>query len=169
MIATYRGIEISLDESNCFIFSLDGKVFRFPSYQEVREQIDERIKQREKEEVAKLSIPAITGDLRETTVTGVHAGNGDLLMRPTLKADRYDSSAEVFYRCKESIDLVQRMVELHESLDSMHKKLNAYRLTWRIGKGWQTFDRSMHAEYVHRLKDLADRLEKEYGDKDARG
>lgn len=165
MIPAYKGVEITLDENCYFAFDLDGNACLFPSYREAKERIDERIKQREKEEVAKLSIPAISEDLIETTVTGVHAGNGEILMRPSLRSSRYDSPARVYYRCKKSVELLSRVSELRESLNSVCEELASFRIAWKDTEKWESFERSKHAEYVRRLKDLAGRLEKEHGDK----
>lgn len=156
---TYRDIEIKLDRDNRFAFTLDGKANIFSSYSAATRVIDARLKQKAREATVKLSIPAITEDLRETTVTGMDARNGQLLTKPVVKSKYGHGTADLYFHTLETIALLSERKRLYEAINKIEGQLWERRVTWRKDSDdWGTYDPTLYGEYVKVISDRAKRF-----------
>ncbi len=75
---------INIDDQGKFSCTMEDKTHTAFTLNELRDKIDLAIKQREKTNRRKLSIPVVTLEGSKYTLTGVHAAHGSFLTSPSL-------------------------------------------------------------------------------------
>ncbi len=125
----YKGYDITLTEAFKFAVDLEGKKRDYDSMGQARDAIDRYEKDKDRVGRKKLSIPLVTNSLETTTLTGVHASNGNLLTTPKVESyyssKLYVDTPSVRAAIEEIIRLEERRRDIEDDLLRFHVRCGA--------------------------------------------
>lgn len=152
---TYDGVEFVIDEQ--FWFGVPSLDQRWQSYAEMTEGIDKSRKAIESHAREKLSLKCVDSECNAVTVTGIHAGRGQLLVTPKRDSSRYGIYPDVGWireALEASRDVEDRLARIRDALKGLAlESVASY-----------AFNPVYYADYVANLKQQYATVEKITGE-----
>ena len=137
---------IRLSRDHRFVVTGDDVNGTFESYKAATDEIDQFVLVKAKLARSKLSEPVIWMNGVFAKITGVHAGNGDLLLTPNGKAPR---TTDLF----PDTELIRATITYRRALQSEIARLDAALATVKIHR-WGSYGRITTAEYARAVKSI---------------
>lgn len=147
MKETYDGCTITLNDF--FKFVVDKIENRsFASYEEATNAIDNQRKSKEATNRRKISVKVLDDKGNPHELTGIHAGNGNLVLKPPIGGYRTSSYLDL----PVIAEAIKRLCELEDHTARLRSLMRKFELKG----GGHSFDSSKHPEEMYRLeKDIA--------------
>jgi hypothetical protein len=128
----YQGVKVEINEHGYWEATIDGADIRTSSYRELKEKIDQTLKNKEKAKRKVLSIKVVNADLKTATVTGVHVRLGTLTMTPKLESRR---SEGVWFDCEQTKKLLTEKRAAEARIRQIEKELKRFEIKTEHGYG----------------------------------
>ncbi len=119
---------IEVDEYGVFRANVDDHSICEQTLEGAKEQISKQLERKKKASKRKLNLAVVDEYGDDNVITGIHAGNGKLLLAKPTKRGTFNRAPSVYTLRDDIVALVHEVNDLDRKLTAKRKQLSSYRI-----------------------------------------